>query len=153
MQNQVTFLFVFLLLPLTLLSHINYQDIKNSTDLSIATLTLSTTVADITAPGANDGSITVTPLSGTAPYTYAWSHNPSLTTGTASGLATGDYFLLVTDATGCTGVASERILEPLECDGSLFHIVKDVVNVEMDIHLVSVTSSGLVSSNLFPINY
>lgn len=50
-----------------------------------------------------DGSLTATPFGGTAPYTYSW------TTGSASaavtGLATGHYWVSVSDASGCAARA------------------------------------------------
>lgn len=52
--------------------------------------------------GACDGSITISPVTGTAPYTYAWT--PSVTgQGTPNGTAicAGLYNILVTDVNGC----------------------------------------------------
>ena len=47
-----------------------------------------------------DGSATVVPTAGFAPYTYAWSNGD--TTATSDSLAIGEYSLTVTDAFGCT---------------------------------------------------
>lgn len=47
---------------------------------------------------SSTGSATVTPIGGTAPYTYAWSGGQ--TTQSVSGLAIGTYSVLVTDANG-----------------------------------------------------
>jgi len=49
---------------------------------------------------SNDGSVMANALGGTAPYTYLWSN--SQTGATATGLATGYYYVTVTDANGCT---------------------------------------------------
>lgn len=49
---------------------------------------------------AADGSSLVTPIGGTAPYSYLWSNGQ--TTATATGLTTGNYWAYVTDANGCT---------------------------------------------------
>lgn len=46
-----------------------------------------------------DGSIVATAWGGAAPYTYSWSNGQ--TTATATGLASGNYWLTVTDANGC----------------------------------------------------
>lgn len=46
-----------------------------------------------------DGSVTITPTGGVAPYTYAW--NNGLTTATASGLTYGSYIVRVSDSRGC----------------------------------------------------
>jgi len=54
------------------------------------------------APGANDGSATVTPTGGAGAYTYMWDAAAgSQTTATASGLGTGTYCVTVTDGSGC----------------------------------------------------
>ena len=46
-----------------------------------------------------DGSITVNPVGGTAPYSYSWS--TSSTTASTANLSAGTYFLIVTDQNGC----------------------------------------------------
>jgi hypothetical protein len=62
--------------------------------------------------GASDGSITVTPLGGTAPYTYAWADGP--TTATRTGLPRGDYTVTVTDSASATVTRTIRLTEPNE---------------------------------------
>ena len=52
-----------------------------------------------TTAGANDGTASANPIGGTTPYTYAWSN--SGTTETITGLMTGAYSVVVTDANGC----------------------------------------------------
>lgn len=52
--------------------------------------------------GGNDGTATVNPTGGTAPYTYLWNDGGAQTTQTATGLAAGTYECLITDANGCT---------------------------------------------------
>ncbi|MEO8147316.1 MAG: gliding motility-associated C-terminal domain-containing protein [Bacteroidia bacterium] len=52
----------------------------------------------------NDGTASVTPGGGTAPYTYQWSSGS--TVASLSGLATGSYTVTVTDVNGCTRVDS-----------------------------------------------
>ena len=64
-----------------------------------------------------DGTITVTPRGGTAPYTYAWSDGlpPS---AQQSGLAPGTYSLLLSDAQGCvvdTLIEVRDLCDPLDC--------------------------------------
>lgn len=51
---------------------------------------------------AANGSAEVNVLGGQSPYTFAWAHDPNLTTGTANGLLPGNYTVTVTDANGCT---------------------------------------------------
>ena len=60
--------------------------------------------------GASDGSITIQPRDGVAPYTYQWGNNIS-STATANNLSAGAYQITVTDATGCSNVANITILE------------------------------------------
>lgn len=59
--------------------------------------TVSSTQAGCTV---NNGTATANPSSGTPGYTYAWSNGQS--TQTATGLAVGNYTVLITDAGGCT---------------------------------------------------
>ncbi|TXF88612.1 T9SS type A sorting domain-containing protein [Neolewinella aurantiaca] len=51
--------------------------------------------------GLNNGALLVTPVGGTAPYTYVWSHDPSLVTNEALDLLMGDYSVTITDVNGC----------------------------------------------------
>ena len=63
--------------------------------------------ADCLSP---QGSITVQPVGGTAPFTYTWSHNAGLNNASATGLATGTYTCTVTDSNGCQDLVSQTIL-------------------------------------------
>jgi uncharacterized repeat protein (TIGR01451 family) len=65
---------------------------------STISLGISTTLASCIF--VSDGTATVYPTGGTAPYTYYWSSGA--TTPTATALATGWYWVTVHDATGCT---------------------------------------------------
>jgi SprB repeat len=77
-----------------------------------AALSLSTSVVNITCNGINNGSATVTPAGGTAPYAYNWNGTPTGDgTATITGLAAGSYPVTVTDARGCTAVATATITE------------------------------------------
>lgn len=60
--------------------------------------------------GTNTGSATVTASGGTAPYSYLWSNSQA--SATATGLAAGKHFVLVTDANGCSRTDSIIITEP-----------------------------------------
>jgi len=62
--------------------------------------------------GYNNGSATVTPLSGTAPYYYTWTTAPTQTTSTATGLPAGTYTVMVVDALGCTDTNVAVLLNP-----------------------------------------
>ncbi|MEM9846574.1 MAG: SprB repeat-containing protein, partial [Bacteroidota bacterium] len=70
---------------------------------------------DITCNNTNSGTATANVLSGTAPYTYAWSNGQtettSSTTNTIENLAAGTYTVTITDADDCQGIASVTIEE------------------------------------------
>ena len=51
---------------------------------------------------ADNGTATLTPLTGVAPYTYAWTTTPVQTVATAVDLAPGDYDITVNDDDGCS---------------------------------------------------
>lgn len=71
-------------------------------------ITINTTVTDQSSGGANDGSIVTSISGGVGPYTYLWGN--STTTANQSGLGTGPWTVVVTDATtGCTANASGAI--------------------------------------------
>lgn len=65
----------------------------------------SSTVA--AACGLPNGSATISPSGGTAPYAFLWSNGK--TTATIDSLALGDYAVTVTDASGCTGMLSVNV--------------------------------------------
>jgi gliding motility-associated-like protein len=58
-----------------------------------------------------DGTVTITPIGGTLPYTYSWTDIAN-TTNTRTGLCAGTYTLVVTDANGCIRNSSVTITEP-----------------------------------------
>lgn len=87
--------------------------------LKPTTLTITTAKVDVLCNGNNTGSITITPTSGKAPYTYSVTRGatPVSTTATTTGLAAGTYDILVTDALGCTNAAtSVTISQPTVLD-------------------------------------
>lgn len=70
-------------------------------------LSVNVSVNDISCPGEEDGSITATPIGGSAPITYAWSNGA--TSQSITGLAPGSYTVTITDANGCTASASGNV--------------------------------------------
>lgn len=69
-------------------------------------------VNHISCNGLSDGQATVGASGGTGTYTYAWSTNPVQYTQTVSSLASGNYFITVTDANNCAAHSSVTINEP-----------------------------------------
>jgi len=63
---------------------------------------------DASCPGVNNGSIDLTVIGGTSPFTYQWS-NTAATTQDISGLSPGTYTVTVTDAHSCTATRSVTI--------------------------------------------
>ena len=66
---------------------------------------------NVTCFGLTNGTATVTPTGGTAPYTYSWSPSGG-SAATATGLAIGGYTCSVTDAHGCTTSQTFNITQP-----------------------------------------
>jgi len=68
--------------------------------------------------GICDGSASVAPTDGIAPYTYLWEDVPAGNNlgaaATVNGLCAGDYQITVTDANGCEKVETFTILEPAD---------------------------------------
>ena len=73
-------------------------------------LSLNINSNSVTCSGSNDGTISVFPINGTSPYTYAWNtgQNSSLINGLTSGL----YTVTVQDFKGCEVIQSIQINEP-----------------------------------------
>lgn len=74
-------------------------------------INLRPSVQQITCFGLSNGSVTLSPTGGTAPYTYVWSPNVS-SGAAASNLAAGTYNVTATDANGCTATGSFVINQP-----------------------------------------
>ncbi len=86
---------------------VNITDANGCTTSQIVVLTdpIAITAISAGAPancGVCDGTLTVTPIGGTAPYSYVWSPNVS-NTNTAINLCAGIYTITITDANGCVG--------------------------------------------------
>ncbi len=73
-------------------------------------LVLNEVLQDASCNGVCDGSIVLNPSGGTAPYTFLWNNNSSLSSRNA--LCTGNYDVTVTDNTGCSTTRSFPINEP-----------------------------------------
>jgi gliding motility-associated-like protein len=85
-------------------------------DLTIFTVALVDTQIDVTCNGLSNGSASVSPSGGTAPYTYAWRKSGSSTVisnlYSAINLTAGTYSCVVTDANLCTATSNFIISQP-----------------------------------------
>lgn len=62
---------------------------------------------DVSCAGDSNGSATVEATGGASPYTYLWNDSAAQTSATATGLAEGEYGVVVTDNEGC--ISSETV--------------------------------------------
>ena len=73
-----------------------------------------TTIVDATCDGASNGSITLGAVTGgVAPYTYSFNGSGFTATTSYTGLAAGNYTIVVRDANGCEYPTAATIAEPL----------------------------------------
>lgn len=70
------------------------------------------TMTPVSCFGGNNGTLTVNPTGGTAPYSYLWTPG-GYTTQTASNLTAGTYTVVITDANGCTRTAFSTVTQPV----------------------------------------
>lgn len=77
---------------------------------NITTFNTSMQSTDVSCEAENcDGTVSVTPSDGTAPYSYVWSDSLLQTTQMATGLCVGTYTVVITDANGCTATDSVAV--------------------------------------------
>jgi large repetitive protein len=78
--------------------------------------TLSSYVSgdNVSAFGASDGSITIVPQGGSAPYAVLWSNGAN--TNQINGLSAGTYTVTITDANGCTLMSTFILTEPQDLE-------------------------------------
>jgi hypothetical protein len=93
---------------------INNINVTGSVSSACTVPALSSTFADISCNGYNNGSIDLTTVGGSFPFTYAWSGPASFssTNQDISGLAAGTYTVVVTATGGCTTSTTVTIAEP-----------------------------------------
>jgi len=94
---------------------INYSSCAVGALLTSDTSWVKVNNVEVTVIGVDDvcsagvGEATATATGGTEPYTYNWNDSMNQTGANASGLTQGVYTVLVTDAIGCTAIASVTI--------------------------------------------
>jgi gliding motility-associated-like protein len=106
--------------------HVTLTD-DNGCDTTLAfiiqpsvTITPNISTTPVSCNAACDGTATVGPTGGTAPYTYQWSPPPPTGQGTpsAGGLCAGTWQVTITDAALCSIVADVLITEPAPIQGN-----------------------------------
>jgi gliding motility-associated-like protein len=75
-----------------------------------AALTATSTQVNPPCAGINSGSLTVTPVTGQAPYTFSLNGGASQNSGTFTGLGPGSYTITFTDFLGCSGTANVTLV-------------------------------------------
>lgn len=89
---------------------VTVTDNKGCTSSQTVTITEPTAIVitpsstDENPQGANNGTATASPSGGTSPYIFSWDNGGD--TQTITGLASGTYYVTVTDANGCSETSS-----------------------------------------------
>ncbi|MEY4603961.1 MAG: hypothetical protein RIT43_1253 [Bacteroidota bacterium] len=81
-----------------------------STSLFAQGITLTSEMTTPACYGEFTGSISVTPVGGTGPYSYYWSTRDNL--ATANGLSAGEYTVIVVDANGNSVTETFQLTQP-----------------------------------------
>jgi hypothetical protein len=97
---------------------VTVTDAVNCSSIQIVTITqpsvltsTGSTLSDVSCFSGNNGSATVNPGGGTAPYVYLWSPSGGNAI-TANNLSAGTYTVTVTDSHGCTITSTAVITQP-----------------------------------------
>ncbi|CAG0999820.1 MAG: T9SS type B sorting domain-containing protein [Bacteroidetes bacterium] len=75
-------------------------------------ISLSASSTPISCAGGTNGTTTVIPSGGTAPYSYSWTSIPPQYTQTATNLPGGTYTCTITDAKGCVDSINATVNQP-----------------------------------------
>lgn len=75
------------------------SETQSVTVLEPTSLTATHSQVNVTCFGGTDGSLSVVPTGGTAPYSYAWSNGAQ--SASVTNLTAGNYTVLITDVNGC----------------------------------------------------
>lgn len=87
--------------------------------INVAGITVNPSSTNVSCNGANDGTATVTVVTGTGPFTYQWSNNVS-TTNTAINLPVNIYVVTVSAPNSCPATATYNITQaPSMADSAL----------------------------------
>ncbi|HLP14518.1 MAG TPA: gliding motility-associated C-terminal domain-containing protein [Flavobacteriales bacterium] len=91
--------------------------------------------------GYTDGSITVTPTSGIAPFTYSWA-SLSSTDSIVNGLGAGTYVVTIIDSTGCGSGFPINVTEPVPITAYTNAGTVDCVGGTADVAVLSSGGTG-----------
>ena len=86
----------------------NVKTMTISVGLSVS----SSSIANVTCNGGNNGSVTALANGGSAPFTYSLTGVAYQSSATFSSLTAGNYTLFIKDAVGCTNSATFNITQP-----------------------------------------
>ena len=84
--------------------------VSNFNILNPVPVTATFSVINDSCFGNTNGTLTVIPAGGSAPYTFLWTGNS--TTTTITGLASGNYTVTITDNANCSATGSSVISQP-----------------------------------------
>ena len=116
------------------------------------TITVTGTVTNPSAPGASDGSITVT-ASGSSGFTYSINGGSFQSSPAFTNLGAGSYTIVAKNGNGCTGSASFTLIAPNPCAGITIIVAGTVVNPTTGSSNGSIAASASGSSGFtFSIN-
>lgn len=110
-----------------------------------SSINVSVSSSNETCAGACDGSLTGTPFGGTAPYSYLWSDNSTLTT--ISNKCPGTYSVTVTDQNGCSGTASGTIAAGSPIPDATIQTTGPFSTTDSPIQFVANSTGGTWSSD------
>ena len=101
MQKSLTILFLCLLANIAIgqVDTLRFNCSPSCTKVVCSVIDFNITANNVTCNGGNNGSLTLMPLTGTAPYTYLW--NTGATSQSINNLTAATYFATVTDANDC----------------------------------------------------
>lgn len=94
--------------------YINVTDVNNcllveQVNIQSTNIVLTENISSPSCHGDNDGAIDLTPI-GAGPFQFLWSTGDS--TEDVSGLVAGNYFVTITDASGCISTANYEVTQP-----------------------------------------
>ena len=114
----------------------------NITEPAILTNAISTQ-QNISCYGLTNGTLTTIATGGTTPYIYNWSNGA--TTSTINNLSVGTYYGWVTDANGCSSVASTNITQPTAISTTVSNNTMICPNEQITLQAFSTGGTGVLN--------